>query len=114
MLYLEFVSDQYFSAFYTHHFDGFFLNHLPLLRRLKWREVAAIKACWGTITEANKREVQFPTYLYNFSNVPFLEASVGVENIFKFLRIDFIWRMTYLDHPNIAKFGLRAKFDVDF
>lgn len=114
MLYLEFVSDQYFSAYYTHHFDGFFLNHLPLLRRLKWREVATIKTCWGTISNANRNEIQFPAYLHSFSAQPFMEAAVGIENIFKFLRVDFVWRMSYLDHPNIAKYGIRAKFDVDF
>lgn len=114
MLYLEFVSDQYFSAFYTHHFDGFFLNHIPLLRKLKWREVASVKACWGMISEENKNEIIFPAYLHSFSAQPFMEASVGIENILKCLRVDFIWRMSYLDHPDIVKYGIRAKFDVDF
>jgi hypothetical protein len=113
MLYLEFVSDQYVSAWYTHHFDGFFLNHIPLLRRLKWREVAGVKAIFGSISEANTQEVVFPSYMHQFT-VPFVEAHVGVENIFKFLQVDFIWRFNYLDHPDIVKYGLRFKFDVYF
>ena len=36
---------------------------------------------------------------------PYLEASVGLENIFKILRIDYYRRLTYLDQPNIKKGG---------
>jgi hypothetical protein len=45
---------------------------------------------------------------------PFVEAAIGVENIFKVLRVDFIWRLTYLDNPNIVKYGLRAKLQFEF
>ena len=113
MNYVEFVSDQYAAVFLTHHFDGLFLNHIPLLRRLKWREVIGVKAVWGTISEANIQEFRFPEYLHTLT-YPFVEGSVGIENILKVLRVDFIWRMSYLDHPDITKFGIRAKFDVDF
>jgi len=37
-----------------------------------------------------------------------------VENIFKVLRVDALWRLSYLDHENIVKFGLRATFQVNF
>lgn len=113
MLYLEFTSDQYISAWYTHHFDGFFLNHIPLLRKLKWREVAGVKAVWGTISDRNRNAIEFPSYMHTFT-YPFVEASVGIENIFKVLRVDFIWRMAYLSHPDIVKYGIRAKFDIYF
>ena len=33
MNYYEFISDQYFSAYYTHHFDGFFRQHLAPRRK---------------------------------------------------------------------------------
>ncbi len=113
MNYLEFVSDEYVSVWFTHHFDGFFLNHIPLLRRLKWREVAGVKAVWGRLSDANRQELLFPPYLHTLT-VPFAEGSVGVENILKVLRVDFIWRMSYLDHPNISKFGIRAKLEIAF
>ncbi|MFZ5554884.1 MAG: DUF5686 family protein [Bacteroidota bacterium] len=114
MNYLEFVSDQYASVWFTHHFDGFFLNHIPLLRRLKFREVAGIKAIWGTINDQNRNEIQFPSYLSAFGPYPFMEMHVGLENILKVLQVDIVWRMTYLDKPDVAPFGIRAKFDVDF
>jgi hypothetical protein len=37
---------------------------------------------------------------------PYMELGYGVENIFKFLRVDFVHRITYLDRPDIRKFGI--------
>lgn len=109
----EFVSDQYVSLVATHHFQGFFLNHFPLLRKLKWREVASFKAVYGSVSQANRNAMLFPTTLHSL-NVPYMEMSVGIENIFKMLRLDYVQRLTYLNHPNIAKWGFRVRFDVDF
>ena len=44
----------------------------------------------------------------------YMEASVGVANIFKVLRIDYVRRLNYLDHPNVAKWGIRARFKLEF
>lgn len=109
----EFVSDQYASLHATHHFQGFFLNHFPLLRKLKWREVAAFKAVYGTISDKNRNSMIFPDNL-NMLRFPYMEMSVGIENILKCLRVDFVQRLTYLNHPNIAKWGIRARIDIDF
>ena len=35
-----------------------------------------------------------------------------LENIFKVMRVDAIWRLSYLDNPNISKFGIR--FSLQF
>ncbi|MBL0098397.1 MAG: hypothetical protein IPP46_19310 [Bacteroidetes bacterium] len=42
MNFFEFVSDYYFSGYATHHFDGFFLDKIPLLK-VEMREVAQVK-----------------------------------------------------------------------
>ncbi len=55
MNYYEFASDEYLSMYLTHHFDGFFLNHIPLMRKLKWREVAFAKAVIGTMNEKKQK-----------------------------------------------------------
>jgi len=51
---------------------------------------------------------------YAFSKEPYMEASVGIANIFKFFRIDAVKRFSYYDHPEIAKWGLRGRFKFDF
>jgi hypothetical protein len=37
---------------------------------------------------------------------PFIEAGAGIENIFRLLRIDAIWRLSYLDHSDISPFAI--------
>jgi hypothetical protein len=105
MNYFEFISDQYVSVYYTHHFGGFFLNHIPLMRKLKWREVGFVKGVIGTMSDQNKAFNELPDISHTLEK-PYLEAGVGIENIFKIIRIDGIWRLSHLDNDNINKFAL--------
>lgn len=114
MNYFEFVSDYYASIFATHHFDGFFLDKIPLMRKLKWREVAQVKAVWGSLTEKNLNFLAQKDEFFSLNKKPYVEAGLGVENIFKIIRIDFIWRLTYLENPDIAKYGIRGSFQLTF
>ena len=114
MNFYEFGSDHYFTVWATHHFEGLFLNKIPLLRRLKWREVASAKTLWGSVSQQNRDVMVFPSYMSSLGNIPYAEASIGVENILRVLRFDLMWRLTYRDRPNIAKFGLRGTFQFTF
>jgi hypothetical protein len=114
MNYYEFVSDRYVSAYYTHHFDGLFLNRIPLLRKLKWREVGWIKCLVGSLDDKNKDFNDLSGVNVNSLTRPYFEGGLGVENILKVVRIDGIWRLSYLDHPNITKFGIRFTLWFDF
>ncbi len=113
MNFFEFISDEYATLMMTHHFDGFFLNKFPLLRKLKWREVASLRAVAGNLSDKHRRELVFPENIFELHQ-PYAEVGLGVENIFKLIRIDGMWRLSYLDHPNIAKFGIRASFEFSF
>ncbi len=119
MNFFEFVSDEWASVWLQYHAEGLFLNKIPLMRRLKWREVASAKAVVGGY-DINNDKILTRDFNYDGQpdiytlNKPFVEAAIGVENIFKVLRVDFIWRLTYLDNPNIVKYGIRAKLHVDF
>ncbi|MEZ5083875.1 MAG: DUF5686 family protein [Bacteroidales bacterium] len=105
MNYFEFVSDEYVSVFYTHHFDGLFLNHIPLMRKLKWREVGFVKSVWGTLSDKNKIYNKLPENTSTLEH-PYIEAGVGIENIFKIIRIDGIWRLSHFDNENTNRFAL--------
>jgi hypothetical protein len=96
MNYYEFVSDQWISAYFTHHFDGLLFNHIPLLRKLKWREVAYVRTVFGTLSEKNRSYSVFPDQLRSFNNIPYWETGVGIENIFRIIRITAIWRLNHL------------------
>jgi hypothetical protein len=114
MNYYEFVSDQYLSLKAEHHFGGIFLDRIPALRKLKWREVASISAVSGRLSNKNRAILANPDVFSDLSNKPYLEAGVGIENIFKILRIDNIWRLSYLDHPDIAKVAIMGTISISF
>jgi hypothetical protein len=123
MNYLEFVSDHYVSISLDHYFRGFFFNKIPLLKRLKLREVVAGRLLYGGIRNENKPgssngQILFPVTnnsvsTYALGGLPYFEASAGLSNIFKILRIDLVKRFTYLDHPGINQWGIRALFQVE-
>jgi len=125
MNFLEFVSDHYEAIDIDQHFVGFFFNKIPLLKKLKWREVASFKAIYGGVSSENNPSLhpslyQYPVtatgqpITYALGNTPYVEASVGIENIFKFVRVDLVRRFTYLDHPDVSKFGIRTLVKFDF
>ncbi|MFH1004238.1 MAG: DUF5686 family protein [Bacteroidota bacterium] len=125
MNYYEFGSDRYLTLQMFHHFDGLFLNHIPLMRKLRWREVITGKAIIGTVNNKNKKEIKFPATLSSFDKGPYYEVSAGVENIFKIFRIDALWRLSYIDDKyvnnyinsggnKIPKIGIRWTMQIIF
>ena len=114
MNFFEFISDRYIQLFAEHHFEGLFFNRIPLLRRLKWREVATFKAVAGDLDQKHSDELLFLDGMYSLYNGPFMEASAGIENILKVLRFDIIWRLRYNDHERTAPWALRAKLYINF
>jgi len=125
MNFLEFASDQYVALNIQHNFGGFFFNKIPLLKRLKWREVASFKGLYGGLDDKNRPTnsnglLRFPvdeqgrTVTNTLENQPYAEASVGIANIFKLFRVDYVRRLTYTDLPGVSKWGIRARFKLDF
>ncbi|MBK9288161.1 MAG: carboxypeptidase-like regulatory domain-containing protein [Flavobacteriales bacterium] len=115
MKFFEFLSDRYAQIFVEHHFEGLFFNRVPLFRRLKWREVVVGKAVTGSLDlEKHLQEMLLLPGMYTLNRGPYAEVSAGVENIFKVLRVDAIWRLTYNDHPNTSPFALRLKLFINF
>ncbi|MFD2871486.1 DUF5686 family protein [Mucilaginibacter ximonensis] len=125
MNFLEFVSDKYVALNIDQHFMGFFFNKIPLLQKLKWREVVSFKGIYGQLGDNNNPALhpnlyQFPVradgtpITYTLGNTPYIEGSVGVENIFKFIRVDYVRRFNYLDHPGVAADGIRVRVKLDF
>lgn len=111
--YYEFASDFYQSIYIEHKFQGLFFNKIPLFRKLKWREIVQVKFLNGSITEKNRRVWDFSSTLGEL-DVLYVEAGVGIENIFKLIRIDAIWRLSNLEKNNIQKFGIKAKLQFIF
>lgn len=116
---LEFVHDAQASWEIYYHMGGWFLNRVPFLKVLKWREVFGFRGFIGSLNNKNNPEhnrnlLIFPQDTYTTNRGPYMEYNIGIENIFKLFRIDYVRRINYLDHPNVDKDGFRVSFNLNF
>lgn len=102
MLPYEFAADTYAALHTRFYFNGLLLSHIPLIKKLGWRERVSFNAYAGGMSKAN-RAYNADAAVTVPSKVPFMEAAAGIENIFHVLSIEYYRRLTY---PNaVAKKG---------
>jgi hypothetical protein len=126
---LEFINDEYASWDLVYFLNGCVFNTIPLFRRLKWREVVSYRGLLGSLSDRNDPRAlnddgslrnpdlyNFPgeNTIYRMGHIPYMEFAVGIENIFKCLRVDYIRRLTYLDHPGINRNGVQITMHLTF
>lgn len=125
MNFMEFISDHHASINVQYYMNGFIFNKIPLLNKLKLREVFSFKGVYGGLRDENNPSYNPDVYAwqtnsdgdrmsFTFGSEPYMEASAGVANIFKVLRVDVVKRLNYLDNPNAPEWGIRARIKFDF
>ena len=130
---MEFPTDRYASLMLSWDMNGKVFNRIPLLRRLKWREYLAVNALWGKLSDRNNPLLEcnagdgslfyFPgSYVdgnYEYASrvisarKPYVEAIVGVHNIFKVFHVEYVQRLDYL-YPGTHRWGIRGCFRATF
>ena len=126
---MEFIHDRYASVHLSWDINGKLLNRIPLINRLKWREHVGLNMLWGdgnlltqqlinsstsTNNSSTRQLVNLSTEKINLSTKPYLEAAIGIHNIFRFFHVDYVRRFTHLDHPDATKHGIRLGFSMKF
>ena len=118
---LEFINDSYVSWDVTYWANGALLNYIPLLKKLKLREAFSFRGLYGHLSDKNDPTkslelFKFPDTAQPFkmTSTPYMEVGVGVDNLFKILRVDYVWRLTYRNNPNIDKSGIRIALHITF
>lgn len=118
---MEFVTDSYVVFDFTYWANGAILNYVPYLKKLKLREVFAFRGVWGDLSDKNNPQYnkwlpQFPvgTNPVEMKSTPYMEISAGLDNVFRILRIDYVWRLSYRDTPGVDKSGLRLALHFNF
>jgi len=116
--YYEFVADAYTTLNYEHHFQGKLISYIPLIKKLKFRELVFIRGAYGTLSDASKN-INFENTLYSAPDQQiYYEYGFGLENVgfgnLRILRVDFNWRGNYLDRPDVSKFGIKFGLQMNF
>ena len=118
---MEFITDSYVSWDMAYWANGALFNYIPYFKKLKLREVFSFKGVWGRLSErndpaSNEFVFRFPEMAKarHMTSMPYMEASVGIDNIFKILRVDYVWRLTYRNYPDIDKGGVRFSLHLTF
>ena len=116
--YYEFVTDEYVTMNFEHHFNGWFLNKIPFIKKLKLREVGFLRAAYGDISEKSLN-INRSTINYVAPNQQiYYEYGFGIENIgwanIRPIRIDFNWRGNYNNLPDVRKFGVTLGLQWNF
>ncbi len=140
MNFFEFAGDASVEAIILHHFDGLLFNRIPLLKRLKLREVAGVNVIFSSYDNKNYIRtfdengnpggdnpdgLLAPTYngkeMTPFRTMtwekPYVEISYGIENLFKVVRIQAFHRLNYLDRgplsdKKVYPFMIKASFMI--
>ena len=141
---MEFINDQALSWDLTYWGNGILMNRLPLIKRLRLREVLTLRGIWGSLSDKNNPNSgyaavegvesrvegapssllsgQQPTIFLFPADVlcqpmgdkPYMEAGVGLDNIFTILRIDYVWRLTYRENAGSDRHGIRIQLHFNF
>ena len=118
---MEFINDQALSWDLTYWGNGILMNRLPLIKRLRLREVLTLRGIWGSLSDKNNPAADDAVFLFPadalcqpMGDKPYMEAGVGLDNIFTILRVDYVWRLTYRDHAGTDRHGIRIQLHFNF
>ncbi len=113
----QYLLDSYVGLNFEHNIGNGLFRFIPLTRKLKFRQFWTIKAITGGISEANKQYNSTPDYAFEYLNwKPYVEIGTGVDNIFKFFRVDFVWRVSPQPLPTDPqqRFGVFGSLKLGF
>ena len=117
---MEFVNDSYLSWDMTYWLNGALFNLIPGFSKLRLREVISFRGIWGHLSDKNNPSlnpdlIQFPgTENRVMTSTPYMEFGVGLDNILRILRLDYVWRLTYRNVPGACRSGLRLALHFTF
>lgn len=122
---MEFVADEYIRFSLEHQLEGFIFNKIPFVKKLNLREIWGAKMFYGRLTDGNNpylsndvirfdrdKDGQIMTHVMDTS--PYWEGKVGIDNIFRMLRVEYIRRLNYLGLPNVDRDSYRVSLHLNF
>jgi len=121
----EYYSDTYAGFQMEHNIEKKLINLIPFLRKTKIRQFWNIKGVWGNMNMSNRvfNKTELGAYrLKSLRDYTYLEYGTGFDNLFRFFRIDFVWRQSPPHPANYTpsrtqpaqNFGVFSSFKLQF
>lgn len=117
---LEFINDTYVELHMNYNMNGALLNYIPLVKKLKLRELVGFHAIWGSLSSRNNPAdnpdlLRFPKAAGTTSmgSMPYMEFNVGLGNIMRIFSVMYVHRLTHRT-PSVSKNGVRLAFHFSF
>jgi len=95
---------------------GIILNRVPLVKKLKLREMVSLKCHYGKLTGSYKPVFDLPGYYSTEMSKPYAEIGLGLTNIFKVLRVEYVHQLggTYADQNFADRSGIFFRAEMSF
>jgi hypothetical protein len=113
MLPYEYASDEYISLHTRFYLGGSVFNKIPYLRKLEWRERFSFNGYKGDMSRANMHYNRHCGFSVP-NKEPFMEAGVGIENIFQIFSIDYYQRLSGRNKSHVPKGGIFVGVNLTF
>jgi hypothetical protein len=112
----EYISDTYAGVNIEHNIGSGLFRFIPLTRKLKWRQFWNVKTLWGSLSDKNKALNNTTSFFKTLDGKNYMEAGTGIDNIFKILRLDLVWRVlpSQPDVKKVSRFGVFGSFQFKF
>lgn len=110
----EYISDRYAGVNMEHNVGSGLFRFVPITRKLKWRQFWNAKVLWGSLSAANSK--LNGAYFKSLNGNTYAEVGTGIDNIFRVLRLDFVWRVAPRPLPvdKVSRFGVFGSFSFQF
>lgn len=95
---------------------GIVLNHLPVIRKFKLREMVSFKCHYGMLNDSYHPVFDLPGYYTAEMSKPYAEIGFGLTNIFKVLRVEYVRQLggTYENSGFTDKNGIFFRAEMSF
>lgn len=113
MIPYEFATDEFVSLYSRLYLGGIFFNKIPFIKKLGWRERFSFNAYTGTMSSANRNYNKGQSFTVPDKH-PFMEAGVGIENIFHIFSIDYYYRISNITVPGMHKGAFFPGVNITF
>lgn len=120
---LEFVADEQVTLRATFVGDDLLLAKIPIINKLQIRELLSVRASYGRLSTRNQQGFvnlddmnphsidlyDIPEVSHQYDSKPYVEGTIGITNILGLLRVEYVHRFTYRNHPD----ALLGKVRID-